>query len=130
MGLIVSIDAGDHGVAQIHAGSGFRYAGGFLLIGRADGFARRHGAETASASTYVSQDHECGCAMFPTFAHIGATGGFADSVKIEGAHDALEIVVFFAAEKFDAEPVWARGGIRWQHVAWVGDDVEGGTHRL
>ena len=40
--------------------------------------------------------------MFPAFAHIGAAGAFADGVQIEGAHDALQILIIRSAEIFHA----------------------------
>ncbi len=50
-------------------------------------------------------------------------------MQIEGAHNALEILVAFAAEEFNAEPVWARMGTgrgdRWGNA---GDNVEGRGH--
>ena len=62
--------------------------------GRAGG----HGAEAAGARADVAEDHEgCG-AMFPALALIGAARAFADGVQIERAHDALEILIIFAAE--------------------------------
>lgn len=112
IGLIIAIDAGDHGVTQSHAGRGFGYAGRFVFVGRANGLARRDSAESAGASADVSQDHEGGRAMFPAFAHVGAASGFTDGMEIEGAHDALEVVIFFAAKEFNAKPVRARVGIR------------------
>ena len=69
--------------------------------------------------------------MFPTFAHVGATSAFADGVQIEGAHDALEILVAFTAKKFDPQPVraWVHAGRRYPRRRGVGDDVEGRGHK-
>ena len=130
VGLIISIDAGDNGVAKVHAGGGFGYADGFVFVGRADRFAGGDRAETAGTRTNIPKDHEGGSAVFPAFAHVGTARRFANGVEIEGAHDALEVVIFFAAEEFDAEPVWARVCIRGGDVCCsaVGDDVEGRGH--
>src|ERR1051326_2834472 len=75
--------------------------------------------------------------MLPTFAHVGAAGGFANGVEIEGAHNALEVLVAFAAKEFDSEPVGARmrswrGGPEMfggsQRRLRVGDYGKGGSH--
>ena len=51
-------------------------------------------------------------------------------MEIEGAHDALEVLIAFAAEEFDAEPVGARVGAGRGNQGWgnVSDDVEGRGH--
>jgi hypothetical protein len=130
IGLVVTIDAGDHGVTQAHLSHRLGDAERFILVRRADRFAGRDGAKAASAGADVAEDHEGSGAMFPTFTHVGAACGFTNGVEIEGAHDALEVLIAFAAEEFDAEPVRARmspgrGNQRWRSV---GDDVEGRGH--
>src|SRR6266446_33228 len=103
--LVVAIDAGDYGVAQAHAGDSFGDAKGFIFIGRADRFSGRNRAKTAGAGTDIAKNHESGGAVFPAFAHVGAAGAFADGVEIESTHGALQILIAFAAQEFDAEPV-------------------------
>ena len=126
VGLVVTIDAGDDGVAQSHAGDGFGDAQRFFFIGRADRFARRDGAKAAGTRADVAQNHEgCG-AMLPAFAHVGAASAFADGVQIEGAHDALQVLIAFAAQEFDAEPFGARVSVRRRRG--IRDDVEWGGH--
>ena len=53
-------------------------------------------------------------------------------MKIERAHDALQVLVAFAAKEFDFEPVWTRMSIgrRRQWRRGVGDNVEGGAHSV
>ena len=128
--LIVAIDAGDYGVAKAHARNGFGDAERFVFIGRADGFAGGDSTEAAGAGTDLAQNHEGGGAVFPTFAHVGAASGFADSVEVEGAHGALEVLVARAAKEFDAEPVRARVCVGQGHRrgGWIGDDVERRGH--
>ena len=112
VGLVVAIDAGDDGVAQAHAGDGFGDTQWFVFIRRADRLARRNRAKSAGARADIAQNHESGGAVLPAFAHVGAARGFADGVKIERAHDALEVLVAFAAKEFDAQPVRARVSLR------------------
>ena len=68
--------------------------------------------------------------MLPAFAHIGAAGGFTDSVEIKRAHDALEIVIFFAAKEFYAKPIGAWVGVGRLDGCRnaIGDDIEGSGH--
>jgi len=40
--------------------------------------------------------------MLPAFAHVGAAGRFANGVKAESAHGALEVVVAIAAKELHA----------------------------
>ncbi len=128
--LIVAIHAGDHGVTQAHARSSFRDAQRLVLIGRAGGLAGRHGAEATGARTNIAEDHEGGRAMFPALAHVRAARGFANGVEVEGAHDALQVVVAIAAEELHAQPVGPRMGVRRRHRGHVavGDDVKGRGH--
>jgi hypothetical protein len=128
--LVVAVDAGNDGVAKAHAGDGFGNSDRLFFIRRTDRLAGGNGAEAAGARANIAKDHEgCG-AVLPAFAHVGAAGAFAHGVKVEGAHDALEILVAFAAEKFDAKPVWARvgSGRRDEGRSSVGDDVKRGSH--
>ena len=131
IGLVVAIDAGDNSVAKTHAGNGFSDAKWFFFIGWADWLAGRHGAKPAGARADVAENHKGSSAVFPTFAHVGATSAFADGVQIEGAHDALEILVAFTAKKFDPQPVraWVHAGRRYPRRRGVGDDVEGRGHK-
>jgi len=128
--LIITIDARDHSVTQLHARGCFSDTVRFFLIGRADGLSGRHRTKTASACANVSEDHERSRAMLPAFSHVGAAGGFADRMEIERPHDALEIVIFFATEEFDAKPVRARVSVRRRHKARsvVREDVKGRSH--
>ena len=89
-----------------------------------------NGAVGAVPGTDVAQNHEGGGAVLPAFAHVGTAGAFADGVQIESAHGALEILVAFATEEFDAKPVRTRVSAgRWhQRRRGVGDDVEGRGH--
>ena len=108
IGLVVAVDAGDDGVAQAHARHRFGHAIWLFFIRWADRFAGGYGAEAAGSRADVTQDHEGSGAVFPAFAHVRAARRFAHGVQVEGAHDALEILVAVAAEEFDAQPVWPR----------------------
>jgi len=126
VGLVIAIDAGDYGITKAHAGDRFGDAVRLLFIRRADRFAGRNGAEAAGTSANVAEDHKSRCAVFPAFTHVGAACGFADRVEIESAHDALEVLIAFAAEEADAKPVRARmiaGRSNGGRVG-IGDDVE------
>jgi len=127
VGLVIAIDARDYGISKAHAGDCFGDAVRLLFIGRADRLAGRNGAKAAGASADVAEDHECSGAMLPAFTHVGAAGGFAYGVKIESAHDALEVLIAFAAEEADAQPIGARvsAGRRNGGRVGIGDDVEG-----
>jgi len=127
IGLVVAIDAGDNSVTKTHTASRFGHANRLFFVRRADRSAGRHRAEATGARANVTQNHERGSAVFPAFADVGATCGFADGVEIESPHGALEVLIALAAKKFDLEPIGARVRVRrWD--AWrgaVGDDVEG-----
>ena len=131
IGLVIAIDAGDYSVAKAHAGNSFSDAKWLFFIGWADWLAGRYGAKPAGACADVAENHKGRSAVFPTFAHVGATSAFADGVQIERAHDALEILVAFTAKKFDTQPVraWVHAGRRYARRRGVGDDVEGRGHK-
>src|SRR2546423_1359373 len=113
-------------VATSHLGPRFRNPQWFFFTRRPDRLARRHGAEAASACADVPQNHERRGTVLPALAHVRAARAFADGVQIERAHDALQILVALATEKFDAQPIragrWTRRGPR--HRRGIRDDVE------
>jgi hypothetical protein len=102
VGLVVAIHGSDDGVAQAHSFNGFGDALGFVFFRRTEGLTARDGAEAAGARADIAEDHEGRGAVFPALAHVGAARAFADSVKVERAHDALEFLIVGAAEEFHA----------------------------
>ena len=130
VGLIVAIHGSDDGVAQAHALDGFGDALGLVFFGRAERLAAGHGAKAAGARADVAEDHEGGGAVLPAFAHVGAARAFADGVQVERAHDALQFLIIWAAEKFHAQPGRARMRCRWWRRArrQIRDDVKGRSH--
>ena len=127
VGLVIAIDAGDDRIAQTHARGSFGDTEGLFFVRWSSGFAGWHSAETACARADIAENHEGRGAVFPAFAHVGAARGFADGMKVQRAHDALEVVVAITAEKFHAQPVWARMDV-WGRCGWhvaIGDDVKG-----
>src|SRR6266852_3815656 len=67
--------------------------------------------------------------MFPALAHVGAARALADGVQIERAHNAFQVLVALAAEKFDAQPIRPRmRAQRHRHRRRIRDDVEWSRH--
>ena len=132
VGLVVAIDRGHDRVTQAHALDRLGHAQRLVLVGRADGLARGYGAEAAGARTDIAQDHEGGGAMLPAFAHVRATRTFAHGVQVERAHDALQVLIVFAAEEFYAEPfrTGIRDGRQDGQRRRIGQDVEGRVHAV
>jgi hypothetical protein len=93
--IVVSIDAGDDCVLKAENGYGFGYAAWLVEI---DGLGTAFGnsAETAAAGAEIAEHHESRGFVVPAFADVGAVGAFADSVEIEGAGEALEVVEILA----------------------------------
>ena len=108
VGLIVAIHRRDHGVAQAHSLDGFGHALRLVFIGRAERLAARHGAKAARARADIAENHEGRGAVLPALAHVGAARAFADGVQVERAHDALQLLIIFAAEESHAQPGRAR----------------------
>ena len=61
--------------------------------------------------------------MLPAFAHVGAARALADGVQVERAHDALQFLIIWAAEKFHAQPGRTR-------VRCVGGGAPGGRFEM
>ncbi len=110
--LIVTIYGSDDGVAQAHFFDCFRDALGFIFFGRSQRLAGRYRAKAARAGADVAEDHECGGAMFPAFAHVGAARAFTDGMQAKRAHQALELLVIRSAEETHLEPVGPRMHVR------------------
>src|SRR5262249_32638099 len=119
-------------VEQAHAHHSFRNAVGLLLIRRASGPARGHGAEPTRACANVTQNHERSRAVLPALTHVGAAGAFANRVQLKRAHNALEVVIAPPAKKPYAQPVWARvwAGKRRssEDARRIGEDVKWRGH--
>jgi len=105
---VVTIHAGDDGVAEAEGGAGFGDAAGFVEIDR-ERCAFLDRAEPAAAGADVAENHEGGGAAVPAFADVGAGGAFADGVEVEIGDEAFQFVVVFAGGGRGAEPVGARG---------------------
>src|SRR5260370_16615952 len=68
--------------------------------------------------------------MLPALAHIRTARALAHRVQVERAHDALQVLIAFAAEKFDAQPIRprVRAGRGHRHRRNTRDDVERCRH--
>ncbi len=78
---IVTIDAGDHHVFQLHGGDGARQLCRFVCV-RRQRLAVADIAERAAARAQVAEDHESGGAVAEAFADIGAGGFLAHGVQV------------------------------------------------
>src|SRR4249919_2234325 len=65
-----------------------------------------HGTEATASCADISQDHECGSACAPAFAHIRAVTAFANSVKLMRIDKAPDMFIFFANGKLYTKPIW------------------------
>jgi len=108
IGLIVTVDAGDDGKLEAHAGDGFGDPAGFIVINR-EWCPFLHGAEAAAAGAEVAKDHEGGSAAIPAVADVGAGGTFADCMEIEIGDELFEIAVIVADRGGSFEPLRAFG---------------------
>src|SRR5205823_9245744 len=70
--LVVAVHRSHYRVTQTQPLHRFRHAKWFFFIRGANGLARRHGAESASARADVAQNHKRRGAMFPALAHVRA----------------------------------------------------------
>ena len=86
--VVVAIDAGDDGEFEAEGGDGFGDAARLVKVDGI-GAAFGDGAESAAAGAEVAEHHESGGAVVPAFADVGALGGFADGVEVEGAGQLL-----------------------------------------
>ena len=107
IGQIVAIDRGDDDVAEAEHLHRVRDPRRFGEIER-DGLAVRHGAVAAGARADVAEDHERRRAVVPAFADVGAAGFFTDGVKVQAAHQLLELQVFLGAGRPHLQPVGFR----------------------
>jgi hypothetical protein len=82
--VVVAIHAGNYSVLQSQGGDSFGDAAGLIEI---DGLraAFGYGAKSATASADVTEQHESGGAVVPTFSDVGALSGLADGVQSEAA---------------------------------------------
>ena len=102
--VVVAIDAGDDGELEAESGDGFGDAAGLVEVDGL-GAALGDGAESAAAGAEVAEHHEGGGFVVPALADVGALGGFADGVEVEGAGQLLEVVVVFAHGRAGVEPL-------------------------
>lgn len=63
-------------------------------------------AEPAGAGACVAEDHDCGDAACPAFAHVWAAGFLADGVESVVVDDFFESLVAGSLWDFGAEPGW------------------------
>ena len=89
---VVTVDAGDDHVLQLHFGGHARYVGGLRRIKphvvlRGVGFG--NGAKAATAGTPVPQDHERGGAAVEALVDVRTARRLADSMQVELTQPAL-----------------------------------------
>ena len=101
---IITINRGDHNMAQTKLGDSIGHLGGLLRIKRLRQ-TRAHIAEGASACASVAHDHEGRVLLLPAFANVGAAGLFADGVKAVGADDLVGCGVALRHRRANADPV-------------------------
>ncbi len=109
---VVAVDAGDHGVLQVHGLDRLGNAFWLQPVQRA-GLAALDIAETARACAHIAHHQEGGCAGPPALTHVGAHCLFADGVQFFAAHQLLQPLVGLPGGRthFDPFRAAARGGI-------------------
>ena len=80
VGELIAGHAGDHDVAEIHAGHGIGHPRRFAEI-QLRGPSGLDGAEVARPGTDVAEDHYRGGAARPAFAKVGALRALADGMQ-------------------------------------------------
>ena len=88
---IVTVDAGDHDIAQLQVGNGARQVGGFIHI-QWIGAAMTDVTKGAAPCAFVAHDHEGGGAFAKTFANVGTTGFFANGDQTVLAENVFDLV--------------------------------------
>src|SRR3954470_3764975 len=63
-----------------------------------------HSAEAATSRAEIAQQHECGSAVVPALADIGALSGFTDRVQFEIAGQLLELMIILAHRSASLQP--------------------------
>jgi hypothetical protein len=109
---VVTGDAGDRGVAELHGLHGAGHLGGFEPV-HGGGFAGVDLAEVAAAGAFGAADQESGFLVFPAFEDVGAAGLFADGVQAFFLDQVLELDKFRAHLDLGLDPVrfaFHRGG--------------------
>ena len=103
VGLLVAVDAGQHGVLQPHGLH--RLADPARLVGvQQAGPAGLDLAEAATAGAGVAHEQEGGRAAPPALADVGAHGLFAHGVQALAAEELGELAVLRAVGRPDAQP--------------------------
>src|SRR5579872_2905135 len=101
---VVTVDAGNHDIAQAHGGGSFGDTAGLVKIdGERRAFLDR--AEAAAPRADVSENHKRGGATIPAIADIRAGGTFADSMQMERINERFQRAVVLANGGGGAEPL-------------------------
>jgi hypothetical protein len=82
VGEVIAGNGRDDDVAQAHPTGGLGEAGRFFGV-EWQGFGGGDSAESAGTSAVIAGDHEGGGALAPAFPMVGATGAFADRMKLK-----------------------------------------------
>ncbi len=106
--LIVTVDGGDHRMAQAHARHRVGHAAGLLGVGRTRGQPGLDRAEPAGAGAYVTQDHEGRGAAVPAVADIGTAGLLAYGVEVQSPHQIAQPFVALADRRARLDPLRPR----------------------
>ena len=91
-------------MAQTHSRDGFGHADRFGEV-EFRGLASLHGTEGAGAGADVAEDHKCGGASGPAFAHVWALGGLADGVELVFVYDMTDCPVSRPRGELGSKPL-------------------------
>ncbi len=103
VGLLVAVDAGEHGMAQAHLLDRLGDAARFIRVERA-GASRFDLAEATGSRAGVAHQQEGRGAAPPTFTDVGAHRLFADGVQALAAEERGQLAVFRAVGGAHAQP--------------------------
>ena len=100
---LVTVDAGNDGVLQVHRADGLGDAFRLQPV-QGGGHAVFYVAEAAGAGADVAEHQEGGRARSPALAQVGAHGLLADGVQGFAAHQGADLLVSLAGRGADANP--------------------------
>ena len=102
--VIVTIHAGHDGMFQAQRSHCLSHAARFIPIDRF-GPSLGHGAESATASADIAQQHEGRGLVIPALADVGTLRRFANRMQAQAARQLFELVEIVANRSFGAQPV-------------------------
>jgi len=106
---IVPVYAGDDDVPELHLLHCGGEAGGLVRVERTRRPVRDR-AVGAVPRAHVTEDHEGGGPVLPTFPDVGTMGFLAHRVELQVPHQVLQGQVVGPAGRWDLEPGWFTGG--------------------